>query len=59
MIVTFHCFFHTAKKLRSGAIVRFSDNSSSFVRPSTFMSKFGFLYISDSKEYETLHSNCP
>ena len=30
MIVTCHCFFHPAKKLRSGAIVRFSDNSSSF-----------------------------
>ena len=29
MIVTCHCFFHRAKKLRSGAIVRFSDNSSS------------------------------
>ena len=30
MIVTCHCFFfHPAKKLRSGAIVRFSDNSSS------------------------------
>ena len=28
MIVTCHCFFHPAKKLRSGAIVRFSDNSS-------------------------------
>ena len=27
MIVTCH-FFHPAKKLRSGAIVRFSDNSS-------------------------------
>ena len=31
----------------------------SFVRPSSFTSKFGFLYISDSKECETLHSNCP
>ena len=28
MIVTCHCFFHPAKKVRSGAIVRFSDNSS-------------------------------
>ena len=28
------------------------------VRPSTFTSKFGFLYISDSKECETLHINC-
>ena len=28
MIVTCHCFFHPGKKLRSGAIVRFSDNSS-------------------------------
>ena len=28
MVVTCHCFFHPAKKLRSGAIVRFSDNSS-------------------------------
>ena len=28
VIVTCHCFFHRAKKLRSGAIVRFSDNSS-------------------------------
>ena len=28
MIVTCHCFFHPAKNLRSGAIVRFSDNSS-------------------------------
>ena len=31
MIVTCHCFFHPAKKLRSGAIVRFSDNSSFFL----------------------------
>ena len=31
----------------------------SFVRPSTFMSKFSFLDISDSCESETLHSNCP
>ena len=30
MIITCHCFFHPAKKLRSGAIVRFSDNSSFF-----------------------------
>ena len=29
------------------------------VRPSTFTSKFGFLYISDSCEYETLLSHCP
>ena len=29
------------------------------VRPSTFTSKFGFPYISDSCEYETLHSHCP
>ena len=29
------------------------------VRLSAFTSKFGFLYISDSKECETLHSNCP
>ena len=28
-------------------------------RPSTFTSKFGFPYISDSCEYETLHSHCP
>ena len=28
LTVTCHCFFHPAKKLRSGAIVRFSDNSS-------------------------------
>ena len=28
MIVTCHCFFHPAKKLKSGAIVRFCDNSS-------------------------------
>ena len=28
MIVTCHCFFTLLKKLRSGAIVRFSDNSS-------------------------------
>ena len=31
----------------------------SFVRPSTFTSKFGFLDIRDSCESETLHSNCP
>ena len=32
MIVTCHCFFfHPAKKLRSGAIVRFSDNSSLYL----------------------------
>ena len=31
----------------------------SFVRPSTFTSKFSFLDISDSCESETLHSNCP
>ena len=29
------------------------------IRPSTFMSKFGFLKIRDSCESETLHSNCP
>ena len=29
------------------------------VRPSTFMSKFGFLDINDSCESQTLHSNCP
>ena len=29
------------------------------VHPSTFTSKFGFPYISDSCEYETLHSHCP
>ena len=31
----------------------------SFVRPSTFTSKFGFLDINDSCESQTLHSNCP
>ena len=31
----------------------------SFVRLSTFTSKFSFLDISDSCESETLHSNCP
>ena len=31
----------------------------SFVRPSTFTSKFGFLDIRDSCESETLHSHCP
>ena len=31
----------------------------SFVRPSTFTSKFGFLDIRDSCESETLHSYCP
>ena len=31
----------------------------SFVRPSTFTSKFSFLDIRDSCESETLHSNCP
>ena len=35
MIVTCHCFFHPAKKLRSGAIVRFSDNSSFHYSPSS------------------------
>ena len=30
----------------------------SFVRPSTFTSKFGFLNIRDSCECETLHSYC-
>ena len=42
MIVTCHCFFfHPAKKLRSGAIVRFSDNSSFswFQSPKTPMQK--------------------
>ena len=29
------------------------------IRPSTFASKVGFLYISDSCACETLHSNCP
>ena len=36
MIVTCHCFFHHAKKLRSGAIVRFSDNSSFFHFPAHY-----------------------
>ena len=31
----------------------------SFVRPSTFTSKFSFLDIRDSCESETLQSNCP
>ena len=31
----------------------------SFVRPSTFTSKFGFHGIRDSCKSETLHSNCP
>ena len=31
----------------------------SFVRPSTFTSKFGFLDINDSCESQTVHSNCP
>ena len=36
MIVTCHCFFHPAKKLRSGAIVRFSDNSSFLLKKFIF-----------------------
>ena len=37
----------------------FCPSVRSFVRPSTFTSKFGFLDIRDSCESETLHSNCP
>ena len=58
MIVTCHCFFHPAKKLRSGAIVRFSDNSSFFV---FFLYRYheGTLYVIDvsqSVEHDHPHA---
>ena len=37
----------------------FRPSVRSFVRSSTFTSKFSFLDIRDSCESETLHSNCP
>ena len=37
----------------------FCPSVCSFVRLSTFTSKFGFLDIRDSCESETLHSYCP
>ena len=64
MIVTCHCFFHPAKKLRSGAIVRFSDNSS-FNYTDTSINSLEVDSLSDTRYwvnpilylYYTLHKN--
>ena len=58
MIVTCHCFFHPAKKLRSGAIVRFSDNSSSILqghsdKPPSLVKPINMSYMFPTHQYTT------
>ena len=53
MIVTCHCFFHPAKKLRSGAIVRFSDNSS-FSHPGKKLRSGAIIRSSDNSSFNSV-----
>ena len=53
MIVTCHCFFHPAKKLRSGAIVRFSDNSSFFL----YFDPKSYIFPSNSYIFQNAADN--